>query len=155
MTNLKPILLAEDNSNDIELTLTALKEGHIVNDVVVVRDGEQALDYVFSRGIFHGRPRGEPGVVLLDLKMPKVDGMEVLEQMKADERTKRIPVVILTSSRQEIDLVKSYDFGANAFVVKPVEFTQFVEALKHTSIFWVIVNEPPPSVTQVGGISEE
>ncbi len=153
MTNLKHILLVEDNSNDVELTLTALKEGRIVNNVVVVRDGEQALDYIFHRGAFDDREGGEPGVVLLDLKMPKVDGLEVLEQMKSDERTKRVPVVVLTSSRQEIDLVKSYNLGANAFVVKPVEFGEFVEALKQTSIFWAIVNEPPPSDARFNGAS--
>lgn len=145
MTNLRHILLVEDNSNDVELTLMALKEGRIANDVVVVRDGEQALDYIFCRGAFRDRAGGEPGVVLLDLKMPKVDGLEVLEQLKATERTRRIPVVVLTSSRQEIDLLRSYDLGANAFVVKPVVFTEFVEAVKHTRIFWAIVNEPPPS----------
>lgn len=155
MTNLRPILLVEDNSNDVELTLTALKEGHIANNVVAVRDGEQALDYIFCRGAFRNRAGGEPGVVFLDLKMPKVDGMEVLEQMRADERAKRIPVVVLTSSRQEIDILKSYDLGANAFVVKPVEFAEFVEALKHTSIFWAIVNEPLPFSSRVGDLSQE
>jgi CheY-like chemotaxis protein len=145
MTNLRQILLAEDNSKDAELTLMALKEGRLANDVAVVRDGEEALDYIFHRAAFRDRPGGDPGVVLLDLKMPKIDGLEVLRQMKASERTRRIPVVILTSSRQEIDLVKSYDLGANAFVVKPVEFNKFVEAVKQTSVFWAIVNEPPPT----------
>ncbi len=144
MTGLRHILLVEDNSQDVELTLIALKEGHLANDVVVVRDGEEALDYVFYRGAFRDRGGGDPSVVLLDLKMPKVDGLEVLEQMKTSERTRSIPVVILTSSRQEIDLVKSYNLGANAFVVKPVEFIKFVEAVKQTSAFWGIVNEPPP-----------
>jgi len=145
LTDLRHILLAEDNQNDIELTLMALREGHIANDVVVVRNGEEALDYIFRRGVYSGRSGGNPSVVLLDLKMPKVDGLEVLEQIRSNESTKRMPVVVLTSSGQESDLMRSYDHGANAYVVKPVEFTEFVEAVKNTSVFWAIVNEPPPA----------
>ncbi len=146
MDRLNNILMAEDSPRDVELTLLALAECRLVNDVVVVHDGAEALDYLFCRGEFSGRSHDNPAVVLLDLKMPKVDGLEVLRVIKASDSTKRIPVVILTSSRQESDLVRSYDLGVNAYVVKPVEFSEFIKAIKHLGIFWAIVNEPPPAV---------
>ena len=126
---LKRILLAEDNENDVELTLSALKECHLSNDVEVVRDGAEALDYLHRRGAFAGRTDGQPAVVLLDLKMPKVSGLDVLRQMKSDPQLKMIPVVVLTSSREEQDLVNSYHLGVNAYIVKPVGFQEFVEAV--------------------------
>ena len=143
MAELKRILLAEDNPNDVELTLTALEENHLANEVIVVSDGAEALDYLYRRGKFALRDDTNPAVVLLDLKMPKVDGLEVLRTVKADDRMKNIPVVILTSSREENDLVESYKMGANAYVVKPVDFQQFVEAVKKLGAFWAVVNEPP------------
>jgi CheY-like chemotaxis protein len=147
MTELKRIVLAEDNANDVELTLTALRENHVMNDIAVVRDGAEALDYLFRRGAYAGRPGGNPALLLLDLKMPKVGGLEVLRQIKADAALKTIPVVVLTSSREEQDLVSTYDLGVNAYVVKPVDFVDFVEAVKRLGAFWAVVNEPPP----VGG----
>jgi CheY-like chemotaxis protein len=144
MSRLNRILLAEDNPHDIELTLSALEEHHLANEVLLVRDGEQALDYLYRRGKFADRPEGNPAVLLLDLKMPKVDGLEVLRQMKADERLKAIPVVMLTSSREESDLVESYRLGVNAYVVKPIEFEKFVQAVKQVGLFWAALNEPPP-----------
>ena len=140
---LKRILLAEDNPKDVELALEALEEHNLANDVVVVRDGAQALDYLYRRGEFSGRAEGNPAVVLLDLKMPKVDGMEVLRQLKSDEQMKIVPVVMLTSSREEQDLIKSYQLGANAYVVKPIDFQQVVEAIKQLGLFWAVLNEPP------------
>jgi CheY-like chemotaxis protein len=140
----KTILLAEDNENDVELTLTALKECHLSNDVEVVRDGAEALDYVYRQGKYSERENGLPCVILLDLKMPKVDGHEVLRQIKSDPVLRHIPVVVLTSSREEKDLVLSYDLGVNAFVVKPVDFQQFIEAIKNLGMFWALVNEPSP-----------
>ncbi|HBB33840.1 MAG TPA: two-component system response regulator [Cyanobacteria bacterium UBA8803] len=144
MHQLKQILLVEDNSNDIELTLTALQENHLADAVVVVRDGEEALDYLYRRGTFHMRMDGNPTVVLLDLKLPKVDGLEVLSQIKSDPKLRRVPVVMLTSSREERDLAKSYDLGVNAYVVKPVDFHQFVNAIKEVGLFWTEINQPPP-----------
>jgi len=144
MSKIKRILLAEDNPNDIELTLTALQESRLANEVEVVHDGAEALDYLFQRGTYAGRSNGLPGVVLLDLKMPRVDGLEVLRQIKSDPAMRHIPVVMLTSSREEKDLVQSYDLGVNAFVVKPVDFAQFVDAIRTLGVFWAIVNEPPP-----------
>ena len=141
---LKPILLVEDNPKDLELTLIALERTHLANEVVVVRDGAQALDYLFARGSYASRPAGNPAVVLLDLKLPKVDGLEVLRELRAAAALKSVPVVMLTSSREEIDLVRSYELGANAFVVKPVEFGQFVEAVADLGVFWAVLNEPPP-----------
>lgn len=138
------ILIVEDDPKDVDLTLTALGEYNLANEVVVTRDGEEALDYLFRRGSFATRPTGHPAVVLLDLKLPKVDGLEVLEQMKSDQNLKIIPVVILTSSRQERDLVASYKHGVNAYVVKPVDFHEFVNAIKELGIFWAVINEPPP-----------
>ena len=147
MIQLKRILLVEDSEKDIELALAALGEHNLANEVVVVRDGAEALDFLFRRGEFAGRPPGLPVVVLLDLKMPKVDGLEVLKQVKNDPELKRIPVVMMTSSREEQDLVKSYALGANAYVVKPVDFQQFVDSIKQIGFFWAILNEPPPGCT--------
>jgi CheY-like chemotaxis protein len=144
MALLKRILLAEDSEQDIELTLAALEEHHLANEVVVVRDGAEALDYLYRRGKFVGHKNGMPVVVLLDLKMPRVDGLEVLRQMKSDPGMKNVPVVILTSSREEQDLVKSYELGVNAYVVKPVDFQQFVASVKKMGCFWALINEPPP-----------
>jgi CheY-like chemotaxis protein len=138
------ILIVEDDPKDVELTLTALDEYNLANEVVVTRDGEEALDYLHCRGSFKTRPNGNPAVVLLDLKLPKVDGLEVLEQMKSDQKLKMIPVVVLTSSRQEQDLVASYKYGVNAYVVKPVDFHEFVNAIKELGSFWAVINEPPP-----------
>jgi CheY-like chemotaxis protein len=138
------ILIVEDDPKDVDLTLTALEEYNLANEVVVTHDGEEALDYLYSRGSFRTRPNGNPAVVLLDLKLPKVDGLEVLEQMKSDQKLKMIPVVVLTSSRQERDLVASYKYGVNAYVVKPVDFHEFVNAIKELGSFWAVINEPPP-----------
>ncbi|MBI5695618.1 MAG: response regulator [Nitrospirae bacterium] len=143
MKELKRILLVEDNPNDIELTLEALAEYNLANEVVVARDGAEALDYLYRRGDFKLRTEGNPAVVLLDLKMPRVDGLEVLKTVKSDESLKSIPVVVLTSSQEERDLVESYRLGTNAYVVKPVEFKEFVDAIKHLGAFWAILNEPP------------
>lgn len=143
MTSLQPILLAEDNPNDVELTLEGLSSGNLVNRVTVVNDGAEALDYLFRRGRFADRPGGDPAVVLLDIKMPRVDGLEVLRTIKADPHLKNIPVVILTSSREERDLIESYRLGVNAFVVKPVDFEQFINAVKQLGIFWALINERP------------
>jgi len=144
MAELKRILLAEDNPQDVELTLTALDEHNLANEVVVVNDGADALDYLYRRGKFAMRADNDPAVVLLDLKMPKVDGLEVLRTIKNDNKLKTIPLVILTSSREEKDLVESYKLGVNAYVVKPVNFQQFIEAVKELGAFWAVVNEPPP-----------
>ena len=141
---LKPILLVEDNPRDLELTLVALEKTHLANDVVVCRDGEEALNYLFCRDNFGDRQRGNPAVVLLDLKLPKVDGLEVLERVRKHADLKRMPVVILTSSREEGDLIKSYNLGVNAYVVKPVEFQEFIAAIQKLGVFWAVVNEPPP-----------
>ena len=146
MPTIKRILLAEDNEHDVELTLTALSERNLANEVVVARDGAEALDYLHANGKFSGHANGLPVVVMLDLKMPKVDGLEVLRQMRADERLKHIPVVMITSSREEQDLVKSYQLGVNAYVVKPVDFQQFISCVKEVGCFWAILNEPPPGV---------
>ncbi|ANN67009.1 response regulator [Bordetella bronchialis] len=144
MNDLRPILLVEDNPNDIELTLTALRQCNIANEVIVLRDGAEALDYVYRRGTHAGRPVGEPSVILLDLKLPKVDGLEVLERIKSDADHKQIPIVMLTSSKEEKDLVRSYQSGVNSFVVKPVEFSEFFEAIRNLGMFWAILNQPPP-----------
>ena len=145
MAELKRILLAEDNPKDVELTMTALDEHNLANEVVVVNDGAEALDYLYCRGKFKLRNSSPPAVVLLDLKMPKVDGLEVLRTIKNDDHLKTIPVVVLTSSREEKDLVESYKLGVNAYVVKPVEFQRFVEAVRELGVFWALINEPPPT----------
>jgi CheY-like chemotaxis protein len=141
---LRPILLVEDNPKDLELTLAALGKCQLANEIAVARDGAEALDYLYSRGPHADRTPGEPAVVLLDLKLPKVDGLEVLETVKKDPDWRHIPIVMLTSSREEQDLVKSYQLGVNAFVVKPVDFRAFFEAIQDLGVFWGIVNEPPP-----------
>jgi CheY-like chemotaxis protein len=143
MADLKRILLAEDNAEDVELTLEALEQYHLANEVVVVRDGAEALDYLHRRGAFADRANGLPAVVLLDIKMPKVDGLEVLRRMKSDDALRSIPVVMLTSSREESDLVQSYRLGVNAYVVKPVAFQEFIDAVKNLGLFWAVINEPP------------
>jgi CheY-like chemotaxis protein len=144
MPDLKRILLVEDSKKDVELTLSALDQHHLANEVIVARDGAEALDYLWRRGKFRSRVDESPAVVLLDLKLPKVDGLEVLREMKADPHLKWIPVVMLTSSREEQDLVKSYELGVSAYVVKPVDFQQFVQTVKELGLFWAVINEPPP-----------
>jgi len=144
MMGLKRVLLAEDSAGDVELTLEALAEHHLANEVVVTRDGEEAWDYLSRRGKFAGRPAGNPAVVLLDLKMPKMDGLEVLRAMRADPNLRPVPVVMLTSSREDHDVLESYALGANAYVVKPVAFPDFIGAVKHLGLFWAVVNQPPP-----------
>lgn len=141
----KRILLAEDNPNDAELALCALAEQHLAQDVMVVRDGAEAMDYLLRRGAHANRPEGLPVVAFLDLKMPRVDGLGVLRQMKANPELRTIPVVMLTSSREESDLVQSYQAGVNAYVVKPVDFEQYLEAVKQLGRFWAHINEPPPA----------
>ena len=138
------ILVVEDDPKDVEFTLTALEEYHLGNEVVVVRDGEEALDYLYCRGSFEMRTNDNPAVILLDLKLPKIDGLEVLQTIKADESLKMIPVVVLTSSREERDMVQSYKLGVNAYVVKPVDFHEFINAVRELGVFWAIINEPPP-----------
>ena len=144
MNELGRILIVEDDPKDVELTLIALEEYNLANEVVVTRDGEEALDYLYCRGNFKMRSSDNPAVLLLDLKLPKVNGLEVLQQIKSDEKLKMIPVVVLTSSREERDMVASYKLGVNAYVVKPVDFHEFVNAIKELGIFWAIINEPPP-----------
>jgi len=148
MNDLKRILLVEDDPNDVELTLEALADHNLANEVVVVDDGEEALEYLYRRGKFRMRTNAQPAVVLLDLKLPKVSGLEVLRTLKADADLRTIPVVILTSSREDRDVVESYQLGVNAYVVKPVQFQEFVAAIKHLGIFWAIINEPPPGSTK-------
>jgi CheY-like chemotaxis protein len=138
------ILMVEDDPKDVELTLTALEEYNLVNEVVVARDGQEALDYLYCRGQFSARSRDNPAVILLDLKLPKVDGLEVLNRIKSDERLKMIPVVVLTSSREERDMMRSYQLGVNAYVVKPVDFHEFVNAVRELGVFWAVINQPPP-----------
>ena len=144
MTDLARILMVEDDPRDVELTLTALEENHLANEVVVARDGTEALDYLKCRGRFADRPKGNPAVILLDLKLPKVNGVEVLEQVRSDEQLKMIPVVVLTSSHEDKDMLASYRLGVNAYVVKPVDFHEFVTAVKELGMFWAIINQPPP-----------
>ena len=143
IAQVKRILLAEDNANDAELTLEALGQHNLANEVIVARDGEEALDYLYRRGAFAMREEGNPALVLLDLKMPKVDGMEVLRQVKTDPDLKTIPVVILTSSMEERDVIESYHLGVNAYVVKPVDFHEFINAVRELGLFWSIINVPP------------
>jgi CheY-like chemotaxis protein len=142
---LRRILLAEDSANDAELTLTALRDGRLANEVIHVQDGAEALDYLYRRHQYADRADDSLALILLDLKMPRVDGLEVLRQVKSDAHLRSVPVVILTSSREEQDLVRSYDLGVNAYVVKPVDFEQFIEAVKLLGAFWAVVNEPPPN----------
>jgi CheY-like chemotaxis protein len=144
MNGLRRILMVEDDPKDVELSLTALEEYNLANEVVVARDGSEALDYLYRRGSFEGRPSGNPALLLLDLKLPKIDGLEVLQQIRSDSGLKLIPVVVLTSSREEKDMVTSYKLGVNAYVVKPVDFHQFVNAVKELGVFWALINEPPP-----------
>ena len=144
ITKLRRILLAEDSANDVELTLAALAEHHLANKVDVVGDGAEALDYLYRRGAYAGRPQGDPAVLLLDLKMPKVNGLDVLRQIKGDPDLKTLPVVMLTSSREEADLAASYELGVNAYVVKPVEFSDFMNAVRQLGGFWGVVNQVPP-----------
>ena len=147
---LKPILLVEDNPKDLELTLLALAKSNLANEVVTVRDGEECLDYLFIRGAYAGRPKGHPVVVLLDLKLPKVDGLQVLEEIKKDPELQGVPVVMLTTSREERDLVLSYKLGVNAYVVKPVAFKDFMQAIQDIGVFWAVINEPPPGSLKPG-----
>jgi DNA-binding response OmpR family regulator len=144
MPRLGRILIVEDDARDVELTMTALEEYNLANEVIVTRDGEEALDYLYCRGQFHQRQADNPAVLLLDLKLPKVDGLEVLREIKSDENLKMIPVVVLTSSKEEKDMVASYRLGVNAYVVKPVDFHEFVNAIKELGVFWAVINEPPP-----------
>ena len=144
MSMLGRILLVEDDPKDVELTLTALEEYNLANEVVVARDGAEALDYLYCRGAFTTRSNDNPAVLLLDLKLPKVDGLEVLQQVKSDEQLRIIPVVVLTSSREEKDMVASYRLGVNAYVVKPVDFHEFVDAIKELGVFWAVINQAPP-----------
>ena len=145
MKSFKRILLVEDDPKDIELTITALGEYNLANDIQVARDGVEALDYLFHRGEFAEQVKGNPVVILLDLKMPRLDGIQVLRQIKSAENLQTIPVVIMTSSRESQDLETCYQLGANAYVVKPVKFAGFVEAVKGVGVFWALINEPPPS----------
>ena len=144
MVRLKSILLVEDDPKDIELTLGSLEEYNLANEVLVARDGAEALDYLYRRGQFADYPNGNPAVILLDLKLPKVDGFEVLKTIRSDDKLKLIPVTILTSSREDNDLIQSYQLGANAYIVKPLDFHQFTDAIKELGIFWAVLNEPPP-----------
>ena len=144
---IKNILLAEDDPRDVELTLAALEEHHLANKVMVVRDGAEALDYLYRRGEFKHRDEANPILVLLDLKMPKVNGLEVLKIIKTDAELKTIPIVVLTSSRETPDLTECYRHGVNAYVVKPVDFGDFMKAVKQLGVFWAVINEPPPAVS--------
>ena len=140
----KEILIVEDNPNDLELTLRVLKQHNLANRIEVVRDGAEALEFVFHTGAYADRdPDNKPTVILLDIKLPKVDGLEVLRQIKSDERTKSIPVVLLTSSREERDIMQGYELGTNSYIVKPVDFEQFVESIRQLGVYWLVLNEPP------------
>jgi CheY-like chemotaxis protein len=147
MNSLKPILLAEDNPNDAELTLEALAENNLVNRVVHVRDGVEALDYLRCEGKYASRTPGNPAVVILDIKMPRMDGMEVLQVIRSDAALNMLPVVMLTSSKEEHDLIRSYELRTNAYVVKPVKFSEFIDAVKQIGVFWAVLNELPPDGT--------
>jgi two-component system response regulator len=143
---MREILLVEDNPDDVELTIRAFKKTNILNDIAVVTDGEQALDYIFGRGKFAGKdPDDHPGLILLDLKLPKIDGLQVLQEIRADERTKYIPVVILTSSKEEQDLMEGYRLGANSYVRKPIKFEDFITAVTQLGMYWLVLNEPVPT----------
>jgi CheY-like chemotaxis protein len=145
----KTILLIEDNVSDIELTRRALQKSRISNNLVVVEDGQEALDYLFNKGQYAGEKMNDlPALILLDLKLPKVDGLQVLQQIRLNERTNRLPVVILTTSSEEQDITQSYDLGANSYIRKPVDFVQFVEAVGHLGLYWLVINQPPPLKTR-------
>jgi CheY-like chemotaxis protein len=144
MSNLGRILVVEDDLRDVELTLTALEDYKLANEVVIARDGREALDYLYCQGKFSTRSTENPAVIMLDLKLPRIDGLEVLKQVRSDDRLKLIPVVVLTSSHEEQDMIRSYKLGVNAYVVKPVGFHEFVNAVKELGMFWAIINEPPP-----------
>jgi len=144
LPELRPILLVEDSPRDLELTLAALGKCQLANEIVIARDGAEAMDYLLRTGMHDNRTHGDPAVVLLDLKLPKMDGLEVLEKVKKNDQLRHIPIVMLTSSREEQDLVHSYELGVNAFVVKPVEFTEFFKAIQDLGVFWALLNEPPP-----------
>lgn len=150
MSHLRPILLAEDNPNDVELTLTALHSLNLANEIVVVNDGAQVMDFLRRQGEFSTRLAVQPAVIMLDLKMPRVDGLEALQQIRSDAELRMLPIVILTSSREESDVVKGYSLGANAYVVKPVDFDQFISAVSQLGVFWALINEPPPSNKSTG-----
>jgi two-component system, response regulator len=141
----KTILLVEDNPSDVELTIRAFEKGRITNELVIAEDGQEALDYLFRAGKHKDRPSGDmPTLILLDLKLPKVDGLEVLRRVRSSETTRRLPVVILTSSKEEHDVATSYDLGVNSYIRKPVDFHQFADAVKHLGLYWLVINEPPP-----------
>jgi DNA-binding response OmpR family regulator len=141
---MKNILLVEDDPNDVELIMTGLASNNVANEIVVARDGQEALDYLYCSGKYEGRTGGIPAAVLLDLKLPKVGGLEVLKNMRSNEKLARVPVVILTSSREEKDIIEGYRLGTNGYVVKPLDFHQFVDAVRLTGAFWAVINEPPP-----------
>ena len=144
MSNTVEVLLVEDNPNDVELTLHAFRKNNLTNEIKVVRDGAEALDYLFSQGEYEGCGAiAMPRVIMLDLKLPKVDGMEVLKEIRADERTKRVPVVVLTSSHEESDILRSYELGVSSYIVKPVDFDQFSEAVRIMGFYWLLLNQPP------------
>jgi CheY-like chemotaxis protein len=140
------ILLVEDNPDDVELTIHALKRNNILNSVEIVRDGQEALDYLFYTGKYTNSTHSLPGIILLDLKLPKVDGIEILRKIKLDRRRKIIPVVVLTSSKEERDVIESYDLGVNSYIRKPVDFEQFVDTVKQIGFYWLLFNEPPPLI---------
>jgi len=144
MKNLKIILIADDDPKDVELTLEALSDYNLANRIVVVKDGVEAMEYLRCEGKYKQRPPGNPAVILLDIKMPRMDGLEVLQAIRSDARLKMLPVVILTSSREEQDLIRTYELGVNAYVVKPVDFKNFIESVKQVGVFWAIINELPP-----------
>lgn len=150
---LRPILLVEDNPNDLELSLTALHKTGLANEVIIARDGEEAMDYLFYRGQHANRPQGNPAVVLLDIKLPKIDGLEVLGHIRNEAELRHLPVVLLTSSREEQDVLRGYQLGSNAYVVKPVAFPDFIKAIQDLGVFWAVINEPPPIAWR--GRSEE
>lgn len=150
MSALKPILIVEDSPNDLELTLNALEKSRLANEVIVARDGAEGAEYLFRRGEYADRPAGNPAVVLLDLKLPKIDGLELLKMVRENEETGRTPIVLLTSSREERDVINGYKLGVNAYVVKPVNFTEFVQAIQDLGVFWAVLNEPPPGSARVG-----
>ena len=145
MIHVPGILLAEDNPNDVELTIEALDQHNLANRVTVAHDGVEAMEYLRREGAFKDREPGDPAVVLLDIKMPRKDGLEVLREIRSDPALKKVPVVILTSSREEQDLITSYDLGVNAYVVKPVDFPHFIDAVKQLGVFWAVLNERPPN----------